>query len=181
MPGLRAREAPSGRRRLWPGTSCPAQAGFAEDEFGWRGVVRAGRRPQGRIRAQGVTRARPMRAGGLRSAPPSPLPAGPIARKAVDRGQPVSAWLSASRPVPGRPRPAFQRWGHRGVCVFFYLFKVCVYVGASSCQGTCREVREQLAAVRFLFPSRGFWQPNSDRPDAHTVPSGPIYSCPTRV
>lgn len=70
----------------------------------------------------------------------------------------MSAWLSASRPAPAGPAPHSSGGGTMEfVYSFIYLecVCVCVYVGASSCRGTCREVREQLAAIRSLFLSRG--------------------------
>lgn len=131
-----------------PGGVCGRQSGPEGRGQRWQGAP-------GRSRARGVTRARPMRAGGLRAPwrrPTRLRPAGPAARKAVGSGRPVAAQPSVSRPAPGRSRPAFQRWGHRGARVFFYLLRVCVHVGASSCRGTC-EVRGQRARVGVRFPS----------------------------
>lgn len=45
---------------------------------------------------------------------------------------PGRLWLRAARVCPAfrlPPRPAFQRWGHGGFCLFFYLFRVRVSVG----------------------------------------------------
>lgn len=114
-------EAPSGTRRFWPGTSCPAQVGFAEDEFGWRGVASTGRRPQGRSRARGVTRARPIGADVWAPwRPPHPAPSSwaPLPGRLQAEGGPY---------LPSLPSPALPRIPAEGA-LYSFIYLECVYM-----------------------------------------------------
>lgn len=147
---MRAREAPSGRSRLWPGTSCPRPGGVCGRRIWLEGRGQswpeAARPDQGAGRDQGTANAsrRPPGARPTQSPPCWPhCPEGCRPRAARVAGFPPPA-----QPREG-PAPHSSSGGTVGF-VYSFIYLECVYTWGRA-RAMVRVGRSENNLLRFVF------------------------------